>query len=127
VRTLTDGKGADVIYDTVGPALVEQALEAIAIGGRYIMIGFAGGGDFPTIESFKVLSLGISVTGALHSVRTTEERDEAVHVLGRMFSAGDISMPIDQVVPFADVAAALHRLGGGVNGKLIARIGEAPT
>jgi NADPH2:quinone reductase len=125
VRKLTGGKGADIVYDTVGAPLVEQALEAIAIGGRYVLIGFAGGSDFPTIAPFKIQTLGISVTGALHSIRTAEERDEAIATLGRLFSEGRISMPIDRVVPFADIPEALDRLGGGVNGKLIARVSYA--
>lgn len=125
VRALTGGKGADIVYDTVGPPLIEQALDAIAIGGRYVLVGFAGGSDFPTIEPFKILTHGISVTGALHSVRTPEEREEAIAVLGRLFSERKISMPIDRVVPFAAVPEALDRLGGGVNGKLIARVNDS--
>ena len=125
VRALNGGRGVDIVYDTVGPTLVEQALEAIAVGGSYVLIGFAGGSDFPRIEPFRILTLGISVTGALHGVRTPGEREEAVEVLGRLFSEGRIAMPIDLVVPFADVAQALDRLGGGVNGKLIARVSHA--
>ncbi|MEK4439227.1 zinc-binding dehydrogenase [Paenibacillus sp. FSL K6-2862] len=122
VLTLTGGKGADIVYDTVGSPLVDQALDAIAIGGRYVLIGFAGGSDFPKVEPFKILIKGISVTGALHSVRTPDERDEAITVLGRLFSEGMIAMPIDRVVSFTDVPEALEHLGGGVNGKLIARV-----
>lgn len=122
VRALTRGRGADVVYDTVGSVLVDQALDAIAIGGRYILIGFAGGSDFSVIEPFKILTHGISVTGALHSVRTAEERSEAIVMLSRLFSEGKITMPIDQVVSFAEVPTALDRLGGAVNGKLIVRI-----
>jgi len=124
VRKFTGGKGTDIVYDTVGAPLVEQALDAIAIGGRYIMIGFAGGADFPKIEPFKIHTLGISVTGALHSVRTPEERDEAIAVLGRLFSEKKIAMPIDRIISFAEVAEQLDRLGGGVSGKLIARIAQ---
>lgn len=127
VRALTGGKGVDIVYDTVGPAMVEQALDAIAIGGRYILIGFAGGDDFPMIPPLKIQTLGISVTGALHSVRTLRERDEAIEVLGKLFTEGKISMPIDHVVPFAKVAEALDRLGGGVKGKLIARVSHTPS
>jgi NADPH2:quinone reductase len=122
VRALTGGKGADIVYDTVAAPLTEQALEAIAIGGRYILIGFAGGSDFPTIEPLKILLRGISVTGALHSVRTHEEREEAIAVLGRLFSERKISVPIDRVVSFSEVPEALDNLGGGVSGKLIARV-----
>lgn len=119
-RALTGGKGVDIVYDTVGPPLVDQALDAIAIGGRYILIGFAGGADFPKIEPFEILTRGISVTGALHSVRTPEERDEAIAELGRMFKERKIWMPIDKVVSFAEVPDALERLGAGVLGKQIA-------
>ncbi|HEY9217557.1 MAG TPA: hypothetical protein VIO94_05860 [Phenylobacterium sp.] len=68
------------------------------------------------------MTLGISVTGALHSVRTPKEREEAINVLGRLFSEGKFSMPIDCVVPFGEAVAALDSLGGGVNGKRIARV-----
>lgn len=127
VHALTGGKGADIVYDTVGSPLAEQAIEAMAIGGRYILIGFAGGSAFPSIEPFKILKHGISVTGALHSVRTAEERDEAITILSRLFSEGKISMPIDRIISFAEVPQALDCLGGAVNGKLIARIGGQCT
>ncbi|WP_337036999.1 quinone oxidoreductase family protein [Pantoea agglomerans] len=122
VRSLTKGRGADIVYDTVGDPLTEQALDAIAIGGRYVLIGFAGSSGFPVIEPFKILMRGISVTGALHSVRTSDERDEAITELGHLFTEHKIAMPIDQVVPFTEVPRALARLGGGVNGKLIVRV-----
>jgi len=122
VHQLTNGRGADIVYDTVGDPLTDQALDAIAIGGRYVLIGFAGSSGFPVIEPFKILTRGISVTGALHTVRTPAERDEAITELERLFTAGKIAMPIDQVVSFTDVPGALNRLGGGVNGKLIVRV-----
>jgi NADPH2:quinone reductase len=52
-----------------------------------------------------------------------DQRDEAIAVLGRLFSEGKIAMPLDQVVPFAELPEALERLGGGVNGKLFASVG----
>jgi len=122
VHQLTNGRCADIVYDTVGDPLTDQALDAIAIGGRYVLIGFAGSSGFPVIEPFKILTRGISVTGALHTVRTPAERDEAITELERLFTAGKIAMPIDQVVSFTDVPGALNRLGGGVNGKLIVRV-----
>jgi NADPH2:quinone reductase len=125
VRALTGGKGADIIYDTVGPPLTEQALDSIAIGGRFVLIGFAGGTAFPSIDPMQILMRGISITGALHSVRTTAEREEAIATLAAFFRAGRIHMPIDQVVELADIPDALDRLGGGVSGKLVAHIADA--
>ncbi|WP_295799761.1 NADPH:quinone oxidoreductase family protein [uncultured Microbulbifer sp.] len=48
IRELTDGRGADVIYDPVGGDFTEQAYRAIAWGGRYLVIGFAAG-DIPRL------------------------------------------------------------------------------
>lgn len=44
IRELTDGRGADVIYDPVGGELTEPALRGIAWNGRLLVVGFAAGG-----------------------------------------------------------------------------------
>ena len=43
LKTLTGGKGVDVVYDPVGGELSEPALRGIAWRGRYLVIGFADG------------------------------------------------------------------------------------
>ena len=43
VKTLTDGKGANVVFDPVGGDAFAAATAALANGGRYIVAGFAGG------------------------------------------------------------------------------------
>ena len=43
VKELTNGQGADVIYDPVGGEFSEQAFRAIAWNGRFLVIGFASG------------------------------------------------------------------------------------
>jgi len=43
IKSLTAGKGADVVYDPVGGDLSEQALRATAWGGRFLVVGFASG------------------------------------------------------------------------------------
>ncbi|MCZ4281022.1 NADPH:quinone oxidoreductase family protein [Kiloniella laminariae] len=43
IRQLTDGKGADVIFDPVGGDTFDASLRSIAWNGRIIIIGFAGG------------------------------------------------------------------------------------
>jgi len=45
---LTDGKGADVIYDPVGGDYSEAALRSIAWRGRHLVVGFANG-EIPRI------------------------------------------------------------------------------
>lgn len=43
VKALTDGHGADVVYDPVGGRLFDQSLHCIAWEGRILHIGFASG------------------------------------------------------------------------------------
>ena len=43
VKELTNGQGADVIYDPVGGDFSEQAFRAIAWNGRFLVFGFASG------------------------------------------------------------------------------------
>ena len=62
VKQLTDGKGADVIYDPVGGELADQALRAIAWHGCYLVIGFASG-DIPKFPANIVLLKEASIIG----------------------------------------------------------------
>ena len=43
VKEITQGKGADVIYDPVGGDVFDQSLRCIAWNGRLLIIGFASG------------------------------------------------------------------------------------
>ena len=43
LKEMTDGKGADVVYDPVGGDLAELALRATNWEGRFLVIGFASG------------------------------------------------------------------------------------
>jgi len=48
IKELTDGKGADVVYDPVGGSYSEPALRAMTYNGRFLVVGFATG-DIPKI------------------------------------------------------------------------------
>ncbi|MFK8105183.1 MAG: NADPH:quinone oxidoreductase family protein [Saprospiraceae bacterium] len=62
VKALTDGKGADVIYDPVGAHFSEAALRAIAWEGRFLVVGFAAG-DIPKIPLNLALLKGCQIVG----------------------------------------------------------------
>ena len=62
VKELTDGKGADVVYDPVGGELAEQAFRATAWHGRYLVIGFASG-DIPRFSANIALLKEASIVG----------------------------------------------------------------
>ncbi|GBF06375.1 zinc-binding alcohol dehydrogenase [Deinococcus aerius] len=62
LKALTNGRGPDVIYDPVGGDLAEPALRSIGWGGRYLVVGFAGGG-IPKLPLNLPLLKGASLVG----------------------------------------------------------------
>jgi NADPH2:quinone reductase len=65
IKDLTDGKGADVIYDPIGDRFAEPALRAIAWNGRFLVVGFAAG-EIPKIPLNLVLLKGCEISGVFH-------------------------------------------------------------
>lgn len=43
IKELTDGRGADVVFDPIGGDVFDASLRSLAWGGRLLVIGFAGG------------------------------------------------------------------------------------
>ena len=62
LKEMTGGKGVDVIYDPVGDRLAEPAFRSIGWGGRYLVIGFAGG-QIPAIPLNLPLVKGAAIVG----------------------------------------------------------------
>ena len=62
LRRVTDGRGADVIYDPVGGPYTEPALRSIAWQGRFLVVGFAAG-EIPKLPLNLVLLKGCDVLG----------------------------------------------------------------
>lgn len=62
VKALTNGRGADVIYDPVGGDVFDRSTRAIAFGGRLLVVGFAAG-RIPSLAANHVLIKAYSVMG----------------------------------------------------------------
>lgn len=62
IKTLTEGRGVDVVYDPVGGDLAEPAFRSIAWRGRFLVIGFALG-QIPSIPLNLALLKGASIVG----------------------------------------------------------------
>ena len=124
LRRLTGGKGVDVIYDPVGGDLAEAALRAIAWAGRYLVIGFAGGG-IPKIPLNLVLLKGCDIRGVFWGAFL--EREPEAHVANMAgllahVAAGRLSVSVDRVFPLEGTPEALSVLARReAKGKLIVR------
>ena len=62
VKELTDGLGADVIYDPVGGNVFDHSIRCINWGGRILIVGFASG-RIPSLPINMALIKGFSVVG----------------------------------------------------------------
>ncbi|MEW6420182.1 MAG: NADPH:quinone oxidoreductase family protein [Deinococcota bacterium] len=62
LKTLTGGQGPGVIFDPVGSDLAEPAFRSIGWGGRYLVVGFAGG-EIPRLPLNLPLLKGASIVG----------------------------------------------------------------
>jgi NADPH2:quinone reductase len=62
LKRITEGRGVDVLYDTVGGELAEPALRSMAWEGRYLVVGFAGG-EIPRIPLNILLLKGCDLRG----------------------------------------------------------------
>jgi len=62
VKQITHGKGVDVIYDPVGAELAEPSVRSLGWGGRYLVVGFAGGA-IPSLPLNLLLLKGASAIG----------------------------------------------------------------
>jgi len=122
LRRITEGRGADVIYDPVGGAYAEPALRAIAWQGRFLVVGFAAG-EIPKLPLNLVLLKGCDVLGVFWG--SWIERDPAGHranteQLLAWCAEGKLSSHVHAVYPLADGPAALKAIAGRkVMGKVI--------
>jgi len=76
LRRLSEGRGVDVLYDTVGGEMAEPALRSMAWEGRYLVVGFAGG-EIPKIPLNLLLLKGCDLRGVFWGEFV--RRDPAAH------------------------------------------------
>jgi len=124
LRRMTDGRGADVIYDPVGGQYAEAALRSIAWLGRYLVVGFAAG-EIPKLPLNLVLLKGCDVLGVFWG--SWIERDPQGHCANmtqilEWCAQGKLSPHVHAVYPLSEATTALKAIAARqVMGKAILR------
>lgn len=122
LKSLTAGKGPDVVYDPVGDALAEPAFRSIAWRGRYLVIGFAGG-QIPALPWNLALLKGASVVGVFwgdHVRREPQRFAAAMRELAGWYLQGRLKPVIDRRLPMSELKDAYALMGSRqVKGKLL--------
>ena len=122
LKTLTGGKGPDVIYDPVGGDFAEPAFRSIAWRGRYLVVGFASG-PIPALPFNLALLKGASIVGVFwgdFARREPQANAAMMAELATWYSQGKVKPVIDRTMPMSDLKAAYAHMGSrGVMGKLV--------
>jgi NADPH2:quinone reductase len=119
---LTDGRGADVVYDSVGGDTFDRSRRCIAFEGRIVVIGFAGGrvADAPTnhllVKNYDVVGLNWGSYRRLDPGLVHRCHDELV----ALHAEGRIAPLIGSVRALDAVPRALDDLAGrATTGKVV--------
>ena len=122
LKTLTQGRGPDVIYDAVGGEYAEPAFRSIAWRGRYLVVGFAAGG-IPALPFNLALLKGAAIVGVFWGdfVRREPQANAAsLAQLAQWYAQGRIRPVIDSLLPMAQLGEAYRRINAReVVGKLV--------
>ncbi|MCX7152074.1 MAG: NADPH:quinone oxidoreductase family protein [Proteobacteria bacterium] len=122
IKTLTAGRGVDVVYDPVGGHYAEPAVRGMAWGGRYLVVGFAAG-EIPRIPLNLTLLKGCAIVGVFWGEFARRDpqahRNNMTEIYGWVI-AGRLKPLVSATYPLARAADALiDLLARKVQGKAI--------
>lgn len=122
IKELTNGKGANVIYDPVGGKYSEAALRGIAWEGRYLVVGFAAG-EIPKIPLNLPLLKGCQIMGVFwgsFAIKDPSKNLKNSIELMNWYREGKVKPHIHKLYSLADTPKALEEMmARQVRGKVV--------
>lgn len=113
VDEVTEGHGADVILDVVGAAGLPDHVQALAEGGRLVVIGMQKG-TTGELDLAALMAKGAWVTGSKLRSQPVERKGRIMEQVARqvwpLVADGAITPQVDRVFPLAQAAAAQEHL-----------------
>jgi len=122
IKELTDGKGADVVYDPVGGSYSEAALRAMTFNGRFLVVGFAAG-DIPKIPLNLPLLKSCQIVGVFWGTFAQQFPNQNMAnsmQLIQWYAGGKLKPHLHGTYPLVDAPKALEEMmGRKVMGKVV--------
>lgn len=123
VKSLTNGKGVDVILDMVAGDYVPREMKALADEGRIVLIAFLGGSK-ATLDFNEILRRRLVLTGSTLRPRSVEFKAAIAQALREnvwpLLEAGTMKPVIHATFPLAEAAKAHAMLEAGEHiGKIV--------
>ena len=115
-------EGVDVVADPVGgEALLRASIRSLALDGRFVVLGFAGG-EIPKIGTNRILFANVSVVGAAYGYYADARPGTAQSValaVNDLVRAGHAHPIIEQALPLEQAPDAIRRIEArAVEGKI---------
>ncbi len=124
VKALTQGRGADVIYDPVGGDVFDESIRCINFDGRLLVIGFTSG-RIASISSNMPLIKGFSVVGVRageYGRKFPEKGEENLNTIWQWAEAGKTRPYVHAELPLSETLESFQMLENRqVIGKLVIR------
>jgi NADPH:quinone reductase len=117
---ITEGRGADVIFDPVGGDLGTRAAAAVGRLGTIAMVGYASG-SWLTPDPLDMVMRNYTITGVFAAGTPREDR-EAYGRLAELAERGAIRTPVTSVASFEEVPAVIAGIPTAAPGKTIVRV-----
>jgi NADPH2:quinone reductase len=113
VKTLTEGRGVNVILDMVGGPYMVRNVRSLGLDGRLVLIAFLQGSKVPEFDFVPVLVKRLTIAGSTMRPRTTAQKGQIAAELREkvwpVLDAGRCDPVIHATFPLAQAAEA-HRL-----------------
>jgi NADPH2:quinone reductase len=127
LRTITEGKGPNVIFDPVCGPLFELAFRSLAWGGRHLVAGFVGG-PIPALPVNLTLMKGAALVGVDVRQFLLYEQDHARTLLLQLLDWVDqdqLTPPVGRTFPLTSFLDALnYAISGKGLGKTVLTLGS---
>ena len=125
-REATDGRGVDVVLDSIGAPYLKRNLAALATGGRLVLIGLMGGAK-AEIGLAPLLMGRLQLIGSTLRARPVDEKAAIVAAFqarfGPALERGEIRPIIDRVLPLDQVGEAHRAIEASEHfGKIVLRV-----
>jgi NADPH2:quinone reductase len=115
VKEVTDGRGADVVYDSVGGDAYARSTKCIAFEGRILVIGFASG-EIPSAALNHALIKNYSIVGlhwGLYQSKDPQAIRDCHQTLTGLVAKGTIKPLVGERPGLEGVAEGLQKLADG--------------
>ena len=120
VKRITDGRGADVVFDPVGGEVFENSMRCINWGARILVVGFTGGIGLARTNLLMIKGASVLGVRAGEAVRQDPALGEVrIKALTEWAEAGKVRPNISHRLPLEDYAQAMRLL---IDRKAIGRV-----